>query len=174
MGRAATDLNGPECEEDRVPLTELEQLGKAVARATRPLRIVLVNDEPLVLQVFDVNVRSWFKDVTVLMFDNAIDALDELSRTAPDLLITYDLMPRMSGDELCQRLLDKRVTYPVIVFSAHDRTEKWVPELGRGGLNVSSLPCPFTVEDLRKTLEVSLINRIRSLCGCGTPGLSPH
>jgi CheY-like chemotaxis protein len=61
------------------------------------------------LELFEIVIQSWFKDVTVLLFDNGAAALEELVQADPDLLITDDIMAGMGGEELCQRLFDRRV-----------------------------------------------------------------
>src|SRR5271170_3740783 len=124
----------------------------ALVRKARPIRIVMVNDEPAPLQSFDLVIRHWFKDVEVLFFDNGAKALEELSRMDPDLLITDDRMPVMAGEELCQRLLDREVTYPIIVDSAWHLTEQWVQKFANRGLNVSFLPVPCAVESILKAV----------------------
>ena len=129
---------------------------QAISRNSRPLRIVQVNDEPFVLEMFDLVIRGWFKDANVLSFSNGAAALEELSQTDPDLLITDDKMPVMDGNELCERLLDRNVTYPIIVNSAWGPTEQWVRELANRGLNVTFLPMPSSMASLRDLVEVSL------------------
>jgi CheY-like chemotaxis protein len=128
---------------------------KEPLRETRPLRIVMVNDESCVLQSFEILLRGWFKDVTLLLYANGVEAWQELSQTEPDLLITDDAMPVMRGSELCQRLLDRKVTYPIIVNSPWEPTEQWVREFASRGLNVFFLPMPFDTESLRRLLESS-------------------
>jgi DNA-binding NtrC family response regulator len=125
----------------------------------RSLRIVMVNDEPGVLKTFEVVISRWFKDVTILSFENGAAALEELLKTDPDLLITDERMPVMSGPELCQRLFDKQVTYPIIVDSAwepREQTEQWVREFANRGLNVSYLPVPCDVETILRAVETAL------------------
>jgi TPR repeat protein len=129
---------------------------RALSRKSRPLRIVMVNDEDCVLRSFEVIIRLWFKDVTMLFFENGATALEELLRADPDLLITDDRMAVMSGGELCQRLLDRQVTYPIIVDSAWEPTEQWVRELADRGLNVSFLPVPCDAESIVKSVETAL------------------
>lgn len=132
---------------------------KEPPRKSRPLRIVMVNDETCVNETFDIVIRQWwFPDATVLSFDNAAAALEELSQTPPDLLITDDKMAGMNGEELCRRLLDKKVTYPIIVDSPWEPTEQWVREFAGRGLNVSFLPLPFDVASLRTLLETVGLN----------------
>jgi DNA-binding response OmpR family regulator len=122
----------------------------------RPLKIVLVNDETGLLRSFELIIRHCFEDVAILMFDNGAAALAELSRTDPDLLLTDDTMLGMSGSELCERLLDKKVTYPIIVNSTWDETEQWVRGFANRGLNVSFLPLPCDVASLRNRMEAAL------------------
>jgi DNA-binding response OmpR family regulator len=153
----------------------------AQRRETGSLRIVLVNDERCLLEMLDLIIRSWFKDVTVLMFYDAVGALEELSRTDPDLLITDDKMAGMGGLELCQRLFDKRVTYPIIMTSSYSPTEQRVREFAAQGLNVSYFVVPFDVSSLRRLIELSLKITIQgeeaqqpaTLTSRGTPVLLP-
>jgi CheY-like chemotaxis protein len=95
----------------------------------------MVNDEPAVLESFDIIIRRWFSDVTMLLFTNSAAALEELSQRDPDLLITDDTMPGMSGQELCRRLFERQVAYPIIVDSAWEPTEQWVREFANRGFN---------------------------------------
>ena len=122
----------------------------------RQLRIVVVNDEAFALEMSDMILRDWFKEVTLLMYANGLEALRELSQADPDLLITDDRMPIMCGSELCERLLDKKVTYPIIVNSAWGPTEQWVRELASRGLNVTFLPVPYEIACLRDRVEAAL------------------
>ena len=137
---------------DTLALVKKEPLHK-----TRPLRIVMVNDEEGVLRSFEVVIRQWFKDVTMLFFDNGAAALEELVQTDPDLLITDDRMAVMGGDELCQRLLANQVTYPIIVDSAWEPIEpEWVREFASRGLNISFLHVPCDLESILRAVETAL------------------
>ncbi|MEI2722731.1 MAG: response regulator [Verrucomicrobiota bacterium] len=56
-------------------------------RQIRP-RIVVVDDEPVILEIIENLIRSWFEDAAVLLFQDGQAAWGELLRTDPDLLIT--------------------------------------------------------------------------------------
>jgi DNA-binding NtrC family response regulator len=129
---------------------------KGPPRKSRPLRIVQVNDETGINESFAIVIRGFWPDATVLSFDNAVAALEELSQTDPDLLITDDAMAGICVSELCQRLLDRKVTYPIIVNSSWGQTEQWVREFANQGLNVSFLPLPCDVTSLRDLVEACL------------------
>lgn len=124
----------------------------------RPLRIVMVNDEPSVLQIFEIVIRDWFKDAKVLFFDNGATALEELVQTDPDLLITDDRMAVMGGEELCQRLLDRKASYPIILMSAWETADllAQVQQFANRGLNLSFLPVPCGSESFLKAVEAAL------------------
>jgi two-component system OmpR family response regulator len=115
----------------------------------------MVNDEPTVLDAFAIILQGWFKDATIITFCSGADALKDLSQTDPDLLITDDLMPRMRGSELCQRLLDRKAVYPIVVTSPFEPTEQWVRELASRGLKTFFLPQPCSLDDLQKVLETT-------------------
>src|SRR5208283_5175110 len=74
----------------------------------------------------------------------------------PDLLITDDKKPGMNGEEICQRLLDRRSAYPIIVDFGWPPTEQWVRDCASRGLKIQFLRRPFLLEDFRKVLEGSL------------------
>jgi len=63
-------------------------------KSTAP-RIVIINDEPILLKAFETLIRSRFKNSEFLLFSNSREAWQELSRTEPDLVITGDRMPGM-------------------------------------------------------------------------------
>jgi len=121
----------------------------------KPLRIVLVDDEPAVLESTEFAIRHYFKGVVVLKFGDAQEAMNELTREDPDLLITDDMMPGMSGLELLHHLLDRQVTYPIVAFFGYYQ-EHQVREYANRGLNVTFLQKPFTVPQLTKIIATQL------------------
>lgn len=128
----------------------------AVIERTQPLRIVVVNDNPPVLKAVEAMVRHWSKDVTLLLLQDNSAAWEELLRTDPDLLWWVVSAPLLRGKEMVQRLMDRKVTYPIIVTSAWEPDELWVREFASRGLSVWFLPMPFTAQDFRRLLEGGL------------------
>ena len=122
-------------------------------RKSRPLRIVVVDDEDWLIKMFTVLLRDWFnQNVTLLTFLDSSEAWEELSQADPDLLITRDRMPGLSGEEICQRLLKRSATFPIIVTGGWHPTEQWVREYASRGLNIAFLLSPFTVEQFNQEL----------------------
>ncbi len=127
-----------------------------VRKEPSPPRIVVVNDNPPVLEAWGVMIRHWSKDATLELFEGPIEAWQELSQTDPDLLITAVAMSGLRGKDIVQRLMDRKVTYPIIVISAYEPEKLWVREFASKGLNVSFLAMPFDFKSLRKLLDAGL------------------
>lgn len=62
----------------------------------------------------------------------------------------------MNGEELCRRLFDRQVTYPIIVDSSWEPTEQWVRGFASRGMNVSFLPIPCDEEKILVAVETAL------------------
>jgi FixJ family two-component response regulator len=143
----------------RVPnigFPESKEITKQINR-TRPLKIVIVNDEEGPLQSFKIIIQHWFgKNVELLLFENSDDAWIALTKSDPDLLITDDKMPGLTGEEICRRLLYKKTNYPIIVDSPWEPTEQWVQEFASRGLSVSFLPVPCDAECILSAVEAAL------------------
>jgi DNA-binding NtrC family response regulator len=122
------------------------------SRGGRPPRIVVVDDETVVLQSVEFVVRSVFPAVTLLLFLDSKEAWLELSERNPDLLITDDGMPTLRGKEIVQRLADKKATFPIIVNSPMETTEEWVRAFASRGMNISFMALPFDAKDYQKLL----------------------
>lgn len=124
-------------------------------KAPQP-RIIMVDDEPFVLEMRELIIRFWLKDAIILTFGNPQEALEELLKTDPDLLITDDKMPRLSGYDIVQSLYNRKITYPIIVASLYSPTEEWVRDFASRGLNISFLAEFNNIEMFRKLLETAL------------------
>jgi len=78
---------------------------------------VVVDDDPESLEKVARAVRRWRRDSRVLLFEDGEAAWKELSRGAPDLLITKMNCPGVSGWTMLPLLARKNVKYPVLVIS---------------------------------------------------------
>jgi CheY-like chemotaxis protein len=138
---------------DTLALAKKESPQKA-----RPLRIVVVVQDEFRLEMFEVLVRHYFKDVTLLLFSNSNEAWQELAQTDPDLLITDHVMSRLSGTEILQRLVDRKATYPIIFMSGWETRDLliYVEECASRGLNVTMLDYIFTISEFYKELSKHL------------------
>ena len=67
-----------------------------------------------------------------------------------------DRMPWLAGEEIVRRLVDRKVTYPIIVGGGWPPTEEWVREYTAKYPNITYLRYPFTVEQLYERLSKHL------------------
>ncbi len=136
-------------------------------------RIVIVDDEPMMLVLLETYIRvwlegrGWLEDTVVLPFQNGQAAWQELSQTDPDVLITDMQRFGMSGWEMIPLLAERNVKYPVLLVTGYGeendptdgKTLQDVHDLLRGtcsNLDVTILPKPFDYVGLRKALESCL------------------
>jgi DNA-binding response OmpR family regulator len=114
----------------------------------RPLRIVMLDDEPCVLDALKIIMQFVFNDAKILTCTGSEEALQELAQEAPDLFTTDWAHPTFPGEALLRVLAEKKVTYPIFVISARAEYIEYLDQ----GLNVSLLSKPFTLEQLRSLL----------------------
>jgi len=119
----------------------------------RPLRIVIVDDEPVSCEIVEAVIRSWVKEVTVRSIHDGMEAWQELVRDDPDFLIMDINRPGLDGVETLQRLAERKVTYPILVVSGClSGMEQLARESSGPNLNVRFLSKPFTMEQLWEDL----------------------
>jgi response regulator RpfG family c-di-GMP phosphodiesterase len=87
------------------------------------LRILLVDDEPAMLELLRITFES--ADVVVEQAQTGEDALAALSVTLPDAVVLDLRMPGIDGTELCRRLRrdERTAQLPIIVLSGGDSVE---------------------------------------------------
>jgi CheY-like chemotaxis protein len=138
---------------------------KEPSRNSRPLRIVLVDDEDWFTGMVERAIHHSFKNVIVHTFHNRDEAWQELLRADPDLVITdmnNDNLPflhrpylGMSGWEMLPLLAERKVKYPILVVSGSflmEGVESKARECAGPDLNVSFLTKPFTLKQFNLEL----------------------
>jgi CheY-like chemotaxis protein len=105
-------------------------------------RILLVEDTPdLLANITDVLTMEGFE---VIPSRDGVEALEKLSMTIPDLIITDILMPRMDGFTLIETLKADEVLrkIPVLIFTAKATKENEDQGLKTGAVQYLKKPCP--------------------------------
>ncbi|HMC89133.1 MAG TPA: response regulator [Gemmataceae bacterium] len=122
---------------------------------------VLVVDDSAVDRVRAEKLLSKDVGLTVRSAANGKEALAELARELPDIVITDMQMPEMDGLELVEAIRGKYPAIPVILMTAHGSEELAVQALQRGA--ASYVPKRNLARDLPETIEnvlgVSQANR---------------
>ena len=113
-------------------------------------RILLVDDEPIVLRVMRraLEKEGYVVDVAV----NGEDACAKISTSCPDVLVTDIEMPRMSGKELClhiqETMPDRK--FPIFVSTSLTALEhrEWSGLIS----NLVFLEKPISIRKLRSAI----------------------
>ena len=114
----------------------------------RRLRVLVVEDDPMLLRLYQVKISAWPMKPEVSVTDNAMTALMMIGRSGPDLLVTDLQMPGMDGFKMLRVLRETPETRRtrVVVVSGLDAAEIQ----DRGGLpaDVEVLPKPIPFDRL--------------------------
>ena len=68
-----------------------------IASSPRRMRIMVVEDDPSLLRLYETQLARWPIPMELTLIDNAISGLLQMGRSGPDLLITDLHMPGMDG-----------------------------------------------------------------------------
>ncbi|MGO8694305.1 MAG: response regulator [Rectinemataceae bacterium] len=110
-------------------------------------RILLVDDEPINLEFFDVMLSKLGFEVEKT--DNGADALEMVKRWKPDLVILDNVMPKLSGWEVTKIIKTSEefrdfADVPIIMFSAMDDVKDKVEGLELGADDYITKPFNFS------------------------------
>jgi FixJ family two-component response regulator len=104
--------------------------------------VYVVDDDQQSSRAIAELVRTFGHEVKV--FDGPQAFLDALAQGSPDqfgVVILDHRMPGMDGLEVCQLLVERGVTMPVILVSGHAETSLTVRAMRSGALAVLDKPC---------------------------------
>jgi CheY-like chemotaxis protein len=111
------------------------------------MRIVILDDEPIVGQVLAAGVRSRSRNFSVIALSSPQEAIETLE--GDDILVTDFFMPEMNGLEVARAAYERGWRGALFVMSG--RTEA-LPQPSDGPRIVSFLKKPFPVETLLQVL----------------------
>jgi CheY-like chemotaxis protein len=97
-----------------------------------PPRVLVVEDVPLGLAVLRTRLEA--EGFTVLTARDGIEALEQAREGHPDLMLLDLMLPRLSGERVCQELRsDPRTrTLPIVVLSARVQEAERLRALAAG------------------------------------------
>ena len=137
--------------------------------ATNPMADMMIQNRRMTLVIAedDEEIRNYLEnelsnDYDVHACSNGREALGEIIRTKPDLVLSDIMMPEMDGNTLCTRLKTNPNTnsIPVILLTAKSRDEDKLEGLETGA--DAYIVKPFNMDILRRTI-INLINKHRLL-----------
>lgn len=117
-----------------------------------PARLLVVDDEESLLSMLASALRFGGYDVTTAA--EGFDALREVRRQEPDLIVLDVNLPDVDGFEVCRRLRRDGIDTPVIFLTARDDIDDLRTGFRHGGDDY--LTKPFSLDELGLRIEAVL------------------
>jgi two-component system OmpR family response regulator len=111
---------------------------------TKEARLLVVDDEPNILELLSASLR--FAGFDVATATNGNDALRVAATYRPDLVVLDVMMPGLDGFEVVRRLRKEEQRVPVLFLTAKDATDDKVAGLTLGGDDY--ITKPFSLEEV--------------------------
>jgi two-component system, OmpR family, KDP operon response regulator KdpE len=118
---------------------------------TRPVQILLVDDEVAIQRAMTPLLRS--RGYTVTVAGSGLEALDSFERDRPDLVILDLGLPDIDGTEVCRRVRERADT-PILILSARGAEKDKVAALDLGADDY--ITKPFGPEELMARVRAAL------------------
>ena len=119
-------------------------MATAVDEQSERLRVLVVDDEPGIVDVVSMALRHHGFDVACA--ETGTEALAQARDWRPDAMILDVMLPDMEGFEVARRLAERRAGIPILFLSARDNTTDKVRGLTTGGDDYVTKP--FSLEEL--------------------------
>ena len=122
--------------------------------ADRRRRLLIVDDEPLILEVLSEHFKAHYDVETAL---NGADALGAIVRARPDVVMLDINMPRMNGVEVLKDIKQIDESIAVIMVTANEQVSLAAEALRSGAFGY--VPKPFDFRYLDHMLATILDRR---------------
>lgn len=76
----------------------------AAAQQRAALRVLIIEDDPPLLELYSLTVASWGEEIEVRTASDGVEALLAVAQWRPDLLVTDLDLPSIDGIQMIQRL----------------------------------------------------------------------
>lgn len=127
----------------------VENASETAKLSSKKSTIALVEDEDEILNYLKSQLSN---DFNIITFHNGKEALPEIIKQTPDLVISDIMMPEMDGNTLCAKIKGNLNTnhIPVILLTAKSREEDQLEGLSTGA--DAYIVKPFNMDILRRTI----------------------
>ncbi len=109
--------------------------------------ILVVDDDPSLLEVVALVLST--EGYPVLTARNGAEALQQVERARPALVLLDMRMPICNGWEFAARLRERGIALPILVMTAAQDARRWAEEIGATGY----VPKPFDIGELLAAVE---------------------
>jgi two-component system OmpR family response regulator len=157
-----TDNGGRKKETMRaVPSRKYEQGRGKRMQQLKGIKIMLVDDEPTILQFLELGLQNEGFDVQTA--PDGLTAVTLARQFRPHIAILDVMMPGMDGFEVCRMLKKSEANIAVIMLTAKEEVEDRVKGLNLGADDYMSKP--FSFEELLARIQARIRNHYPSIAG---------
>ena len=128
------------------------ELFSSSTRANNRIRILIVEDEPAMVQGLRDNFE--YEGYEVISAGDGLEGLERALGDDPDLVVLDVMMPRMSGLDVCKQLKVKRPGLPIIMLTARGQEIDKVVGLELGADDYVTKP--FSIRELMARVKAVL------------------
>ena len=130
-------------------------------KAPRKIKVFLLEDEPVALQLYADLLAATSKRFQIHKFADGDDAWAELTKVDPDILIMDIIHPGLDGWEMLKLLAAEKVTYPVLVVTGDSQAAEFYKSC-YPDLKLAVVGKPFRVQSFYK----QLFDMLQERSGC--------
>lgn len=109
--------------------------------------ILVVDDDPSILATVSEILK--FEGYPVATASNGAEALEQIERQPPSLVLLDMRMPVLDGWGVARRLSEQGRRLPIVVMTAAQDARRWAEEIGAAGYVAK----PFDLSDLLDAIE---------------------
>jgi excisionase family DNA binding protein len=138
-----------------------EAQGGADASSTAPVRVLVIDDEKVLLRLYELTLKSWQLPLELHLSDNGYSGLLSVGQVEPQLLVLDLNLPNIDGFSIIAALkhsgLLERMELMVISALEPDEVLARMPV----GVDCQVLPKPIPFEEIKRRVE-QILERQRS------------
>ncbi len=142
-------------------IIEKEQIKETDQRAIEKAKILLVDDDPNALRLFEKFLS--FDNHQVFTVTNPYECLTLYQELKPDIIITDLVMPEMSGLELLQRIRENDLKTEVIVITGHGDIKSVIKAIQHQASDFLQKPVDFQVLKFAINRAIERLNLKREI-----------
>jgi len=141
--------------------SELEQFVEKLGRGSEQARVLIVDDDPALLQALPQALRLRMAEVTVETADSAAVALDRIAARDYDAIVTDIKMPGMDGLALLAEIRRRQPDTPILIITGHGEYDLSVRALRGGAYDFIQKPIDrdHFVATLYRAIRAHAVNR---------------
>jgi two-component system NarL family response regulator len=136
----------------------------------RPVRIVIVDDHPLVAEGIEALLETYDDLEVVGTLRNGAEAVGEVERLAPDVMLLDLNMPKVGGIAATEMILERRPGTRILILSMHDSPEYIAAALSHGAMGYVLKDVP--TDEIKVAID-TVMRGERYLCTGAEASLTP-